>query len=221
MTSLMCSFVCCSFVTDCQMGRLLGHVIHLLGTYATILCNWLIFWQNVLYLYLGRSSMCLILQETYCSSLILKSWRLDQEISEEKLLIKAGQIARQLLDTCRQIAQWLIDTSRQLRTDSSTPLNSWWIDRESSCLLNSCICRGLKLDTSQSIEVTGIQIFRSNFRPMMTCMCRVSFFTTLDLYKAYFKGRHIGEYKENECKRWSMPYSLWKKLLRLLRFRVL
>ena len=40
------------------------YVIHLLGTYVTILCNWLILWQNALYLYLGRSRMCLILQET-------------------------------------------------------------------------------------------------------------------------------------------------------------
>ena len=26
------------------------YVIHLLGTYVTIICNWLIFWQNALYL---------------------------------------------------------------------------------------------------------------------------------------------------------------------------
>ena len=38
--------------------------------------------------------MCLILQEICCSSLVLKSWRLDQETSEEKLFIKVGQIAR-------------------------------------------------------------------------------------------------------------------------------
>ena len=37
------------------------YVIHLLGTYVTILCNWLILWQNALYLYLGRSRMYLIL----------------------------------------------------------------------------------------------------------------------------------------------------------------
>ena len=40
------------------------YVIHLLGTYVTILCNWLIIWQNALYFYLGRFRMCLILQET-------------------------------------------------------------------------------------------------------------------------------------------------------------
>ena len=33
------------------------YMIHLLGTYVTILCNWLILWQNTLYLYLGRSSI--------------------------------------------------------------------------------------------------------------------------------------------------------------------
>ena len=40
--------------------------------------------------------MSLVLQETCCSSLVLKPWRLDQETSEEKLFIKTGQIARQL-----------------------------------------------------------------------------------------------------------------------------
>ena len=36
MTSLICSFVCCGFVTDCQMGRLLGHIWIMLGTYVNI-----------------------------------------------------------------------------------------------------------------------------------------------------------------------------------------
>ena len=34
MTSLICSFVCSSFVTDYQMGRLLGHMWILLETYV-------------------------------------------------------------------------------------------------------------------------------------------------------------------------------------------
>ena len=51
------------------------------------------------------------------------------------------------------------------------------------------------------IEVTGIQIFKSDFWPMLMYLCRVSFLTTLDLYKAYFRGRHIREYKENTRKR--------------------
>ena len=44
---------------------------------------------------------------------------------------------------------------------------------------------------------------------------RVFFLTTLVIYKAYFRGHHIREYKENICKRWPMLYSLWKKLLYL------
>ena len=35
-TSLICSFVCCGFVTDCQMERLLGHIWIMLGTYVNM-----------------------------------------------------------------------------------------------------------------------------------------------------------------------------------------
>ena len=48
------------------------YVFHMLGTYVTILWNWLIFWQNALYLYLGRSRMCLMLQETSFQYQVLK-----------------------------------------------------------------------------------------------------------------------------------------------------
>ena len=82
-------------------------------------------------------------------------------------------------------------------------------------LLDSCIYRGLKLDTSRSIEVMGIQISRSDFWARLMYLCRVSFLKNLNLYKAYFRGRHMKEYKQNICKRWLMLYSLWKKLLRL------
>ena len=57
------------------------YVIHLLGTYVTILYNWLIFWQNTLYLYLGRSRMCLILQETMFQDLVLKTCKSVQDSS--------------------------------------------------------------------------------------------------------------------------------------------
>ena len=50
MTSLICSFVYLGFVTDCQRRRLLGHMWIMLGTYVNILYNWLILWQNALYL---------------------------------------------------------------------------------------------------------------------------------------------------------------------------
>ena len=34
MISLIWSFICCGFVTDCQRGRLLGHMWIMLGTYV-------------------------------------------------------------------------------------------------------------------------------------------------------------------------------------------
>ena len=51
------------------------------------------------------------------------------------------------------------------------------------------------------IENYENQFFRSDFWPMIMYLCRVSFLTTLDIYKTYFKGRHIREYKENTCKK--------------------
>ena len=36
---------------------------------------------------------------------------------------------------------------------------------------------------------------------MLIYLYRVSFLTTLDIYKAYFRGRHIREYKENICEK--------------------
>ena len=57
------------------------YVIHLLGTYVTVLCNWLTLWQNALYLYLGRSRMCLILQETVFQDQVLKKCKSVQDSS--------------------------------------------------------------------------------------------------------------------------------------------
>ena len=71
------------------------------------------------------------------------------------------------------------------------------------------------LSIEVSIENYVIRIFISDFRPMLMYLCKVSFLTTLDIYKTYFRSRHKREYKENTCKKWSMPYFLWKKLLRL------
>ena len=59
------------------------YVIHLLGTYITSLCNWLILWQNAFYLYFGRSRMCLILQETLFQDQMLKSCKSIQDSSAE------------------------------------------------------------------------------------------------------------------------------------------
>ena len=43
-------------------------------------------------------------------------------------------------------------------------------------------------------------------------MCKVSFLTTLDIYKTYFKGHHTRRTYANSD---LVPYSLWKKILRL------
>ena len=57
------------------------YVIHFLGTYVTILCNWLILWQNAFYLYLGRTRMYLILQETLFQDQVLKPCKSIQDSS--------------------------------------------------------------------------------------------------------------------------------------------
>ena len=33
------------------------------------------------------------------------------------------------------------------------------------------------------------------------CLCRISFLTILDIYKAYFRGRYIREYKEEHMQK--------------------
>ena len=102
------------------------------------------------------------------------------------------------------------------------PRNKWRSANSlklNNCSTDSCVSRFNEARQILSIEVSienyGNQCFRSDFRPMLMYLCRVSFFTTLDIYKVHFRGRHIWEYKENTCKKWSVPYSLWKKLLHL------
>ena len=93
MTSLICSFVCCGFVMDCQRGRLLGHVcFSCYRTYVMILCNWLILWQKVLYLYLGRLRMCLTTSRNHVSRSSVEALKSVQEIKQECKFIKARQL---------------------------------------------------------------------------------------------------------------------------------
>ena len=81
MTSLIYSFVSCGFVTDCQRRRLLGHMcFSCYRTYVMILCNWLIIWQNVLYLYLGRLRMCLTTSRNHVSKSSVEAFKSVQEI---------------------------------------------------------------------------------------------------------------------------------------------
>ena len=60
MTSLISHLLVVVLSRIAKVGDCWTYVIHLLGIYVTILCNWLIFWQNALYLYLDRFRMRLI-----------------------------------------------------------------------------------------------------------------------------------------------------------------
>ena len=46
------------------------------------------------------------------------------------------------------------------------------------------------LTKAVSVKNYKIRIFRSNFTHIHEYLCRVSFLTTLDIYKDYFKGGH-------------------------------
>ena len=84
MTSLICSFVSYGFVTDCQRGRLLGHMcFSCYRTYVIILCNWLILWQNAFYLYLGRLRMCLTTSRNHVSRSSIEAFKSIQEIKQD------------------------------------------------------------------------------------------------------------------------------------------
>ena len=87
-------------------------------------------------------------------------------------------------------------------------------------LTNSYLLRLNSYSTDKEfVEIYEKQIFSSDFHPIYEYVFGISFLTTLDIYKAYFKGHHIWEYKKNTYKRWPMPYSLKKKLLRLCTLR--
>ena len=63
--------------------------------------------------------------------------------------------------------------------------------------LDRCIYRDLKCEarqissTSVSIENYENQFFRSDFMHIHVYVFRFSFLTTLNIYKDYFKGRHV------------------------------
>ena len=98
MTSLICSFVSCGFVTDCQKGRLLEYMcFSCYRTYVMILCNWLILWQNALYLYFGRLRMCFKYFKKPCFKIKCRGLQVcSRNQSRECKFIKA----QQLVDTC-------------------------------------------------------------------------------------------------------------------------
>ena len=65
------------------------------------------------------------------------------------------------------------------------------------------------------------QFFRFDFWPMLMYLYRVFSHTTLAIYKAYFKGRHTREYKENTCKKWPSALFSLKEATAPLHLRVL
>ena len=76
----------------------------------------------------------------------------------------------------------------------------------------------LKLDknSTQAVSVKNyeIRLFRSNCMQILVYLCRVSFLTTLDIYKDYFKGRHT-------CIEWPSALFSLKKVIASLCQRVL
>ena len=58
------------------------YVFLMLGTYVMILCIWLIFWQNPLYLYLGRLRMCLNTSRNHVSRSTVEAIKSVQEIKQ-------------------------------------------------------------------------------------------------------------------------------------------
>ena len=56
------------------------YVFLMLRTYVMILCNWLILWQNALYLYLGRLRICLNTSRNHVSRSSVEDFKSIQEI---------------------------------------------------------------------------------------------------------------------------------------------
>ena len=101
---LICLLWFCHWLPKGEIVR--TYVFHMLGSYVFILCNWLILWQNTLYLQLGSSRMFLILQETRFQVQVLKSSRLSKKTSWKCKFIKARQLSWQLyLSSLRKLFQ--------------------------------------------------------------------------------------------------------------------
>ena len=64
-------------------------------------------------------------------------------------------------------------------------IKAWQIARQIISIEVWCLCSAKTV----SIENYKIQISRSFFHAYPSYLCRVSFLTTLDIYKDYFKGR--------------------------------
>ena len=73
--------------------KMLGHMcFSCYRTYVMILCNWLILWQNALYLYLGGLRMCLTTSRNHVSRSSVEAFKFVQKIKQECKFIKAQQL---------------------------------------------------------------------------------------------------------------------------------
>ena len=81
------------------------------------------------------------------------------------------------------------------------------------------MCWGLRSCSAHVLDTFYLSRFKKEteilicFLRIRKCVLETSFLLTLDIKKAYFRSRHIREYKENIRKMSSRPYSLWRKLL--------
>ena len=101
------------------------YVLYLLRTYVTTLCNWLIFWQNALYLYLGRFRMCLNASRNHISRSSVEAFKsvqknklivqihLSSTASSTTASIELKKAVQRLV--CSTPARQLLDTSYLLR----------------------------------------------------------------------------------------------------------
>ena len=82
-----------SFTIPVFKTMVLGHMcFSCYRTYVMILCNWLILWQNALYLYLGRLRMCLNTSRNHVLRSSVETFKFVQEIKRECKFIKARQL---------------------------------------------------------------------------------------------------------------------------------
>ena len=95
------------------------------------------------------------------------------------LILQGTRVQVQVLKSCKSVKksseEVLFIKTWQIAWQLHLSRFNIWISTNSSTVV--------------SIENYEIQIFRSVFHAYPSYLCRVSFLTTLDIYKDYFKGR--------------------------------
>ena len=81
LSSCKLSFLNLCTLSSCKL-LVRTYVFHMLRTYVMILCNWLILWQNALYLYLDRLRMCLNTSRNHVLRSSVEAFKSVQEIKQ-------------------------------------------------------------------------------------------------------------------------------------------